>query len=442
MLVVQCSAQSARALDADRPHMARASEERARPVHGLAESRRYNCSIIRGTRLPPVCPARRGVFHDAPAPASPLARRNRSTAHPRKEDAACFRLIARERQRALQHVSGRQDTELVAQLPGASAAVEHGDDGVEVKPWGCFSNPRADSGRPVPPPKHPTFNCRIFMREHSNRLFRLNRLRLTRTVNVEPYEHRRAGRAAERDLRRTPQNGCRLWRQTRKTCAVVQSLTVDDLDRCAAHASAVEPRTGVDAPLFFIEGELRTRAGRVYTPAQRNRCHPPRRRGPRIFSRRWSCPGRICGALRSAGKRPCGAFREAISRPAAARKSRRETGGTQRSRPFRALVRTSRGSTVFREGAGHPSSISTTSRADFRRARFARAERIVEYVDTVGALVTSQGLGTRDWGFGIRDWRFARRVRCASRMLVLTLVAPIAPIAPIAPASLSRRRPS
>lgn len=39
-------------------------------------------------------------------------------------------------------------------------------------------------------------------------------------------------------------------------CAVVQSLTIDDLDRCAAHA-AQWTKAGLDAPLFFIEGELR-----------------------------------------------------------------------------------------------------------------------------------------------------------------------------------------
>ena len=41
-----------------------------------------------------------------------------------------------------------------------------------------------------------------------------------------------------------------------QTCAVVQSLTVDDLDRCAAHA-AQWAKAGVDAPLIFIESELR-----------------------------------------------------------------------------------------------------------------------------------------------------------------------------------------
>jgi hypothetical protein len=40
------------------------------------------------------------------------------------------------------------------------------------------------------------------------------------------------------------------------SCAVVQSLTIDDLDRCAAHA-AKWTKAGLDAPLFIVEGELR-----------------------------------------------------------------------------------------------------------------------------------------------------------------------------------------
>ena len=40
------------------------------------------------------------------------------------------------------------------------------------------------------------------------------------------------------------------------TCAVVQSLTIDDLDRCAAHAAKWN-KAGLDAPLLIVEGELR-----------------------------------------------------------------------------------------------------------------------------------------------------------------------------------------
>jgi hypothetical protein len=43
---------------------------------------------------------------------------------------------------------------------------------------------------------------------------------------------------------------------TAGSCAVVQNLAIEDLDRCAAHA-AKWAKTGLDTPLFFIEGELR-----------------------------------------------------------------------------------------------------------------------------------------------------------------------------------------
>jgi hypothetical protein len=40
------------------------------------------------------------------------------------------------------------------------------------------------------------------------------------------------------------------------TCAVVETLTLDDLDRCAAHADTWN-KAGIDAPLLLVEGELR-----------------------------------------------------------------------------------------------------------------------------------------------------------------------------------------
>jgi len=43
---------------------------------------------------------------------------------------------------------------------------------------------------------------------------------------------------------------------TASTCAIVQSLSIEDLDRCAAHA-AKWAKAGLGMPLFFIEGELR-----------------------------------------------------------------------------------------------------------------------------------------------------------------------------------------
>ena len=40
------------------------------------------------------------------------------------------------------------------------------------------------------------------------------------------------------------------------TCAVIQTLTIDDLDRCAAHADKWN-KAGLETPLLIIEGELR-----------------------------------------------------------------------------------------------------------------------------------------------------------------------------------------
>ena len=39
------------------------------------------------------------------------------------------------------------------------------------------------------------------------------------------------------------------------TCAVVQTLTIEDLDRCAAHTNTWN-KAGLDAPLLIVEGEL------------------------------------------------------------------------------------------------------------------------------------------------------------------------------------------
>src|ERR687897_3536435 len=43
---------------------------------------------------------------------------------------------------------------------------------------------------------------------------------------------------------------------TANTCAVVENVGVDDLDRCAAHAPKWT-KSGLDVPLFIIESELR-----------------------------------------------------------------------------------------------------------------------------------------------------------------------------------------
>jgi hypothetical protein len=54
--------------------------------------------------------------------------------HAREQHTPRLAFVSRECQRALQHVAGRQHPELIAQLAGAAAAVEHRDDGVDVEP--------------------------------------------------------------------------------------------------------------------------------------------------------------------------------------------------------------------------------------------------------------------------------------------------------------------
>ena len=53
---------------------------------------------------------------------------------PRQQDAPRLGFVARQRQRALEHVARRQHAELVAQHAAAAAAVEHRDDGVQPQP--------------------------------------------------------------------------------------------------------------------------------------------------------------------------------------------------------------------------------------------------------------------------------------------------------------------
>jgi hypothetical protein len=51
-----------------------------------------------------------------------------------EQDAAGFAFVACQGESALQDVPGGQHAQFVAQLAGAAAAVEHGDDGVELQP--------------------------------------------------------------------------------------------------------------------------------------------------------------------------------------------------------------------------------------------------------------------------------------------------------------------
>ncbi len=67
-----------------------------------------------------------------------------------EQQPARLALVARQRQRALQHVTGRQHAQFVAQLPRAAAAVEHRDDRVEVEPGVLLQAAEARSAGPCP----------------------------------------------------------------------------------------------------------------------------------------------------------------------------------------------------------------------------------------------------------------------------------------------------
>ena len=99
--------------------MPAAAEQRAQPVDGREE-------VAAGVLL----------HHRKQQVAAGVARQPAVLEHrqPRQQNRARLALVARQRQRALQHVARRQHAQLVAQLPRRPAAVEHGDDGVEIDP--------------------------------------------------------------------------------------------------------------------------------------------------------------------------------------------------------------------------------------------------------------------------------------------------------------------
>ena len=138
------------ALGADRPDVPAAAEQPAQAVDGGQEI----AAVLLHHREQEVAA---GVSGEARV----LERRQ-----PREQHAARLGFVAGQRQRALEHVAGRQHAQLVAQDAAAAAAVEHGDDGVQPQPGLRFSPP-SRLGRPVPPPKQPTLNSRSCMWPHS-----------------------------------------------------------------------------------------------------------------------------------------------------------------------------------------------------------------------------------------------------------------------------------
>ena len=111
-----------RLLDADRPHVAAAAEQGAQAVDG-------------GEKVAAVALHHRQQQVAAGVAAEPRVLERRQ---PREQHAARLAFVARQRQRAPQHVAGRQHAELVAQLAGAAARVEHRHDGVEAQPGIAF----------------------------------------------------------------------------------------------------------------------------------------------------------------------------------------------------------------------------------------------------------------------------------------------------------------
>ena len=107
-----------RLLDADRPDVAAAPEQRAQAAD-------------RGEKVAAVLLHHRQQQVAAGVAAEPRVLERRQA---RQQHAARLAFVARQRERAAQDVAGRQDAELVAQLAGAAAAVEHGHDGVHREP--------------------------------------------------------------------------------------------------------------------------------------------------------------------------------------------------------------------------------------------------------------------------------------------------------------------
>jgi hypothetical protein len=106
-------------LDAHRPHAPLAAEEGTQAVDGGEEV----AAVLLHHR-------EQQVAAGVAAKTSVLLERRQA----REKNAPRLAFVARQGEGAFQHVAGRQHAQLVAQLAGAAAAVEHGDDGVQPQP--------------------------------------------------------------------------------------------------------------------------------------------------------------------------------------------------------------------------------------------------------------------------------------------------------------------
>ena len=124
-------------LDADGPHVPDAAEQRAQSVN-----RQQKITAV-------------ALHHRQQQVATGVPGQARiDRRHARQQHASRLGLVAGERKGAFQHVAGRQHAKFVAQLPGAAAAVEHGDDRVEAEP-GILLQPAERAGKPRPTPEAP-----------------------------------------------------------------------------------------------------------------------------------------------------------------------------------------------------------------------------------------------------------------------------------------------
>ena len=166
---------------------------------------------------------------------------------------------------------------------------------------------------------------------------------------------------------------------TSHACAIVHSLTIEDLNRCATHATAWS-KAGLEIPLFIVEGELR-RALDAF-PLELSEIIATRRvvAGPDLFADivvpkqelRRACEVQARGHvlhLRE-GYIQAGGDTKAVA-----------TLVTAAIAPFRALVKN-----VARLDGISPKALVTQLDMDNFEKGFSEAlraaERIVEYVDT------------------------------------------------------------
>jgi hypothetical protein len=165
---------------------------------------------------------------------------------------------------------------------------------------------------------------------------------------------------------------------TASTCAVVRSLTIDDLDRCAAHAAAWN-KGGLDAPLLIVEGDLR-RALDAF-PLELAEIIATRRivQGPDLFAEVVVPKQDLRRACEAQARGHAMHLREGYIE-AAANSKKIAALVTAAAPPFRALVK----SVARLDGIAPKALVTQLSLDNFEKGfpeALRAAERIVDYVD-------------------------------------------------------------